>query len=305
MVETPPWSRGVSLEDRRVARELFLDGNRLFRVPLFARAAGQYTAALQKWKHPAFYFNLALAQLNAGEDANARANLKLALEHGEKALGPEEFAEAQKQLRTLEQQLGQLRVSCQTRGAEVAMNGKVLFTGPGSYEGWAKAGTHQISAKRPGYAAEDRRVLVTAGRLKDVDLKLVTLGEASDKDRRWAVWKPWLVVATGAGIAAGGGVFHTLSIRDFQSYDEKILLNCPTDGCPEEPPRLKEKRERAERRQLIAYGSYAAGGALLVTGAVLLYMNRPRVGREAANSRIALTPEISSASIGVSLSFAH
>ncbi|HMG21017.1 MAG TPA: hypothetical protein VK607_06855, partial [Kofleriaceae bacterium] len=46
-----PWNRGVPLADRQAARDLFLEGNRLFKIPLFARAAENYAAALRKWKH--------------------------------------------------------------------------------------------------------------------------------------------------------------------------------------------------------------------------------------------------------------
>jgi tetratricopeptide (TPR) repeat protein len=167
-VESTPWSRGVSLEDRRAARELLLEGNRLFRVPLFARAAVEYRAAIAKWPHPAFYFNLALAQLNLGEEVDARENLEHALEHGEQVLDDEQLLEARDQLRALERQLGRVKITCATRSAEVVMDGKTILLGPGTFQGWVKPGSHEISTRRSGYLAEDRRVEISAGELETI-----------------------------------------------------------------------------------------------------------------------------------------
>lgn len=310
-----PWSRGVSVENRQTARELFLQGNRLFRVPLFARAAEQYTAALEKWKHPAFYFNLALAQINLSQEIEARENLELALQHGEEPLGVDEFREAQKQLREVERRLGRIRIVCQTRGAKVTMDGVMLFTGPGSHEGWVKAGTHDLMAQRAGYLAERKQVMISSGLLQGVELEPITLEEAAENNRRWAKWKPWLVVASGAAVAAGGGVLHVLSARNFDAYDEAFLkLPCATaeesSGCNQDDVApLSSRLSKARRQRSIALGSYAVGGALLATGAALLYLNRPRLPEQEftqpSAGRAVIVPELSSDMFGVVLSVSH
>lgn len=307
------WNQGLSREERRAVRQLFLEGNRLFRVPLFARAAEQYAAALARWKHPAFYFNLALAQLNLGQDVEARANLERSLEYGQAPLGAEQFEEARKQLRELERQLGRIRVTCKLRGAEVTLDGEVLFTGPGSYQGWVKATPHELTARRAGYLSTDQRVRVEAGKLLEVDLRLITLDEAADKNRRWAVWKPWLVVAGGVAVAAGGGALHALSSRNFTAYDDAFIrLECASasTGCSKADigAALDDRLQRAELQQKLAIGAYAAGGALLATGAVLLYMNRPRaIEQDAAPSsgRLSVVPELSREAFGLSVSIRH
>ncbi|HSJ99015.1 MAG TPA: hypothetical protein VLC53_18205, partial [Myxococcota bacterium] len=55
-----PWSRGVPTAVQEAARAVFLEGNRLFKIPLFAKEVEKFTEALGTWEHPAFYFNLAL-----------------------------------------------------------------------------------------------------------------------------------------------------------------------------------------------------------------------------------------------------
>lgn len=311
--ENEPWNRGVSNESRRAARELFLEGNRLFRIPLFARAAEKYRAALRTWAHPAFYFNLALAELNLGEDLDAHKALEQALQHGEAPLGTEQFQEARKQLQDLEHRLGRLRIRCPISGAEVTMDGTALFSGPGSYEGWVEAKVHEITAKKPEYLPETRRVTVSVGQFRDLELKLVTLDEAADAGRRWAKWKPWAVVAAGAAVAAGGGAFHAFAARNFQAFDAGFLkLSCANDhGCEEAGLQsgLSTQLSRATRQQKIAVGGYIAGGSLVAAGIALLYLNRPRLmERQSTNSsaeRVAVTPTVSADMVGILMSVRH
>lgn len=311
-----PWNRGVPGERREAARALFLEGNRLFKVPLFTRAAEKYTAALSQWKHPAFYFNLALAQVNLGQDVEAHESLEQALRYGEEPLGPEQFQEAKKQLQEVERQLGRIRVTCQTQGADVTLDGATLFTGPGRYEGWVKARDHEITAKKPDYLAQARRVTVSPGKLQEVDLRLVTLSEAADTGRRWAVWKPWSVVVTGAAIAAGGAVLHALAAREFDDYDKQFRdLPC----AKADPPRclkgdtevkdLNGQLKLARREQAIAVGSYIAGGSLIATGVVLLYLNRPRLLEQGAPissaRRVTVVPVLSGGMFGILATVSH
>ena len=43
-----PWNRGVGLATRQTARDEFLEGNRLFNIPLYTRAAEKYLAAIER-----------------------------------------------------------------------------------------------------------------------------------------------------------------------------------------------------------------------------------------------------------------
>lgn len=281
-----PWNRGVSTEVRRVARDLFLEGNRLFRIPLFAQAVEKYAAALGKWKHPAFYFNLALAQLNLGQEVEARENLAHALEQGEEPLGTEEFKEAQKQLHDVERQLGRIHISCETPGAEVTLDGVTLFTGPGSFQKWVSVKAHELMAKKQGYLSDTRRVTMAPGHLQAITLKLITLSEAADTGRRWATWKPWTVVAAGAAVVASSGILHVLSFRNFHDYDQKFQgLGCAiSPGCTEEEigPKLNAQLGLATREQKLAVGGYIVGGSVITAGVVLMYLNRPRLLEQGA-----------------------
>jgi hypothetical protein len=300
-----PWNRGVTEDTRAAAREAFLEGNRLFKIPLFSRAVEKYKDALHGWKHPAFYFNLALAEINLGRYLDARENLELAMKHGAEPLRADRFDEAKKQLAEVQSHLGRIRVSCPTSGAEVTLDGVTLFTGPGDREIWVTARTHQITARKSEYGTQAKRVTVAPGARETVALSLRKLIE----DRPWATWKPWTVVGAGAGIAVAGGVLHALSAREFDRYDTGFLqLSCAMKGCTEQQieemaPGLSARLRRARLEQKVAVGGYVVGGAALAAGAVLLYLNRPhlmeREDMDPDGKGIALVPVISSDMLGV------
>jgi|SRR6185436_1366519 len=311
------WSRGVSTEDRRAARELLKEGNHLYDVPLYAKAAEQYAAALRKWKHPAIYFNLAQAQLQLGNEVEARASLEHALEHGERPLRAKRFQKAQRQLEEVTRQLGRIRVSCQTPGAEVTLDGVTLFIGPGIYQGWIKAKDHELTAKGRGYLPVARRVTISSEDLKEIEVGLVTLREVTDAARRWATWKPRAVMAAGGAIATSGVVLHMLAARNFNAYDRGFLdLSCVKHPDPKFPgcldvdigSDLDSQLNRAKRQQAIAVGAYVGGGSLIAAGIVLLYLNRPRlveggIGLPARN--VAIVPSVSSDMLGILIRIEH
>lgn len=306
-----PWDQGVPIETREAAREVFLEGNRLFKIPLFAQAIEKYTEALSRWKHPAFYFNLALAQLNLGQDLEARNSLEQAMKYGAEPLGADEFQEAKKQLREVEHRLGRIRVSCPTPGAEITLDGVTLFIGPGSQETWVKAQVHEVTAKRSQYVTQVKHVTVAPGAKETLDLPLRKLFE----DRPWAPWMPWAVVGSGAAVAAAGGVLHALSARDFHAYDSGFVkLLCAPMGCTEQAideadPDLSPKLSRARLEQKIAVGGYIAGGAAIAAGVVLLYLNRPHLAeQEGENPRAtgaAMVPVVSAEMLGVLVTVSH
>jgi len=304
-----PWTQGVSTEDRQAARELFLEGNRRFRIPLFAKAAEKYTAALTKWKHPAIYFNLALAQLNIGQEVEARDNLEHALQYGEEPLGAEQFQEAQKQFQEIDHALGWIHIVCATKGAEVTLDGVKLFTGPGSYQGRAKAKAYEVAAKKAGYLSLAKRVTITPSGFQDIELRLLTLNEAADASRRWALWKPWAVLAVGAAVTAGSGGLHALSARNFQAYDKRFhnlpcAVKVNVHGCNKDEidPALNAQLNRALFQQKIALAGYIAGGSLVAAGIAFVYLNRPRLAEQGASMsagmRAIIAPVVSVDMIG-------
>lgn len=303
--ENMPWNKGVPQATRAAARDVFLEGNRLFKIPLFSRAVEKYSEALEHWKHPAFYFNLAIAQINLGQWLEARDSLERAMKYGAEPLRADRFDEAKKQLVEVERHLGRIRVRCPTPGAEVTLDAVTLFTGPGQREVWVTASPHEVTAKKPDYGTQARRVPVTPGAQETVELSLRKMVE----DRPWATWKPWAVVAAGAAIAAASGVVHGFSAHNFSAYDSGFgKLPCAAKGCTQPQidqgdPQLSKRLDRARTEQRIAVGGYLAGGAIMAAGAALVYLNRPRLmEREDATSGasgVTMVPVVSGDTLGV------
>ena len=300
--ENMPWNKGVPQDVRAAAREAFLEGNRLFKIPLFSRAVEKYDEALDKWKHPAFYFNLAVAQINLGQWLEARESLELAMKYGPDPLRADRFEEAKKQLVEVQRHLARLRVSCATPGAEVTLDAAPLFTGPGQREVWVTASAHEVTAKKTDYGTQARRVAVAPGAQEAVELTLRKM-VLEDPPK----WKYWTLVAAGAGVAAASGALHGLSAHDFSTFDSGFAkLSCATTGCKQDQigSQLNSRLNRARLEQKIAVGGYIAGGALVATGAVLLYFARPRlVEQEDTTLRggVSLAPVVSSDMLGVAV----
>ncbi len=298
--EDMPWNKGVPQATRAEAREVFLEGNRLFKIPLFSRAVEKYSEALEKWKHPAFYFNLAIAQINLGQWLEARESLESALKYGPDPLRADRFEEAKKQLVDVEHHLGRIQVRCSTPGAEVTLDAATLFTGPGQRELWVTASAHEVTAKKTDYGTQARRVAVAPGAQEAVELTLRKM-VLEDPPK----WKYWTLVAAGAGVAAASGVLHGLSAHDFSSFDSGFAkLTCAPMGCKQDQisSQLNSRLNRARLEQRIAVGGYIAGGALIATGAVLLNFARPRLVEQddaALRGGVSLAPVVSSDMLGV------
>jgi hypothetical protein len=107
---------------------------------------------------------------------------------------------------------------------------------------------------------------------------------------------------------------HARSYRNFEIYDEQFQrLSCwsmPTGarGCRQDeiPLELNDRLSLARRQQLIARGGYIIGASLVTTGAVLLYLNRPRPAEQGARRHagggVAVVPAVSGDSFGIVIS---
>ncbi len=270
--EERPWARGVSQENQKAALELFRAGNTLLKDSVFVQAAEKYRQALALWDHPAIHYNMALALLNLDQPIEVHQHLVKAMRFGVAPLDPDKFENARAYKTLIEKQLAKVELTCEASGASVAMDGKVLFVGPGRYEGLVRPGRHTIVATKAGHPPTDVSRALLPGEEVKLTLKLYTAEELTRYSRLWSAWKPWAVVAGGAAIAAGGAVLHLQARDSYQQFDERIAA---CGGCVP-PPEVTDQRTRGDSLQNLAYGTYALGGAAVVTGAVLAYINRSK-----------------------------
>jgi hypothetical protein len=273
-----PWVKGVSQADQNAAGELFREGNGLLKESLFVQAAAKYREALRHWDHPGIHYNLALALLNLDQPVEVYTHLQEAVKYGPPPLDTDKFEHATRYRALIEAQLSRVEVKCKQSGAAVTMDGKALFTGPGQYEGLVRAGQHTIVAARSGYLTVEKTPMLLPGEKTTLDLKMYTAEQLTRYKRRWSQALPIGLLVTGIVIAGGGGIMHWQANEQFKQYDTGVttcsagnaLGGCNPMGA------LARKLTTGQALQATAFTAYGVGGALVVVGGVLTYLNRGR-----------------------------
>lgn len=265
-----PWAKGVALDRQRTALALFREGNALLKESVFIQAAAKYREALRTWDHPAIHYNLVLALFYLDQPLEVREHLIAALRYGPEPLEADKFEQAKAYKTLVERQLARVQLRCDEPGAEVVMDGRTLFTAPGAWEDYVRPGPHTIVAKKPEYLTQELSRTLGAGETSGFDLRLYKASELTRYRRRWPVKTPWTVVAAGAAVGLAGGGLHYAAAQSFKAYDRAVEAR----GGSAPDSELVARRTRGEVMQGLAIGCYAASGAALVTGAVLLYLNR-------------------------------
>ncbi|MFP2928680.1 hypothetical protein ACLESO_26485 [Pyxidicoccus sp. 3LG] len=288
----------MSAPDQQAAQALFEEGNEWLKDSVFVDASRLYRRALQHWDHPAIHYNLALALMNLDQPIEVHKHLAAAVLHGPGPLEASRFEHALGYKALIEKQLARVEVTCALPGATVTMNGQTLFVAPGRFQGLVRPGVHSILARKEGYLPTDVSRTVMPGEKVSLDLKLYLPDEAIQYRRRWSQWLPWTVLGAGLTVTTGGAFLHSKADDRFQAFDS-AAVTC--GGCMPSPA-MGSLRSRGETLQTTAVVGYAVGGAALVTGTVLLYLNRPqsyRVQPDVPALPVALTPTVGAGSGGV------
>lgn len=279
---TPPpskaetaWMEGVPGDVQRRARDVFLAGNAHMDEQQYPEAADKYEEALQLWAHPAFHYNLAVAQINLKQLIAAYRNLVKACSQGPKPLGVEKYQEAKNYIKLLKSQLAELTLVCEAPRAVVSLDGEQLFVGPGQHTDLALPGGHQLVVEMPGGIPYTRSLVLAPG---ESSRHVVAPGVLVPV-RRWAAWKPWAVTAVGGVILAGAGYANARAFGDLGEIKQNFEERC-RPGCTEMPEDIESSLDGIESQRGLSLAGLALGGAVLVTSTVLLYLNRERLVRK-------------------------
>ncbi len=300
-----PWARGVPRDRQAAALALFRDGNAKLRDALYRAAREKYAEALKAWDHPAIHYNLSLTLLNLDQPVEAYEHLLLALKYGAAPLDAEKMDQALRYKGLVEKQLTKLSVSCDLEGATVRVDGNQLFVGPGRWDGMVRAGPHQIVATREGYVPVERAETLVGGEVKQLTLTLYRTEDLTEYRRRWPAPIPWGVLIGGGVVVAGSIALHAQAKGAFDAYDNGIkgCAQPETLGCV---PRtdLTNLRAQGQTLQTLAFIGYVVGGAAVIAGGVLAYLNRPLPfirSVDVAGARVTLLPTLGPAGPGAFL----
>lgn len=308
---TKPWAEGVPLEEQKLANKLYKEANGLFRDSFLTQAVDKYTEALAHWDHPAIHYNLAIALLGSTTEKplEAHEHLTKALGYDGKALSEDELNEANRYLMLVKQQLITVTIVCEQPEADVFLDGKKQFVGPGKETVLIRAGEHTISASKDGYETAVTTAVIPGGEEKQIELKLYRPEDLTRYSRRFQPWLPYAVAGGGVLIAGIGGLLHTSAMSSYDDYDAAIR-DCveETEGSCEVTPEIQGMRDSGDTKQAIGVTMYVVGAAALVTGLTLLVINRPkpyRIDGEQAEREglVGVTPVIGKQQVGVAAAF--
>ena len=305
----------VSKTDEDCALTAFHQGNDLLNNGLFPQATGRYREALRCWDHPAIHYNLALALINLDQPIEVFDQLNESIKYGADPVGQDKFDHAKEYLKLVAGQLADIEVTCNKAGAKISVDGKEVFTAPGSYKAKVRVGKHTFFGDKEGYNARVTAPFIGPGETFRIELKLYTAEELTRYRRRWSQkWMPYTVIGAGALVGIVGGGFEYLASSNFKDFDAAVarcnttsIMNSPKGtpmGCPSSTSGLLAMRDSGNTKRTIGIVGYGVAGAAIVTGAVLAYLNRSQPYQvrpeeleeekaEAAAHPVAFTPVVS------------
>jgi hypothetical protein len=293
-----PWAEGVSPDQQTEARERFQRGNRYFERSHYVEALDHYRSAIELWDHPAVHFNIAVCLINLDQPVEAYGHLVSAMRHGEEGLSDHFHAQAVTYEKLLVGRLARLRIGCAQEGVEVTISGKHLLSCPGETTEHLLPGEHQLLARKPGFVPLARSLHLTAGEETVETLELLPFDSpGTTLVRRWKRSTPWIVLGSGAAAAALGIGVRAQAAADARQFDREVAQLCP-EGCAEDtlPRSVRGLRSRARVENAIALTIFAAAGAAVSSGTVMLFMNMPRE----VPSETSPVPTVSEGAVGLS-----
>ncbi len=301
-----PWYEGVGPADQEAAIALFEEALTLQRQWLLPDAAARYEQALARWDHPKIRFYLSRVQEKMGDLVTAYENLRLSLRWGLDAFPPADARMAREMLRRLEAGLSRIEVRCDEPGAEVFLDGKPWFVGPGSKQATVRPGEHAVIARKGGFFTVTKSVSLVPGKQATVDIELSPETIVKGRWDRWRPWHTWAVVGTGAALTLAGGALEWQATRDYGQYEQSFRNVCneqPLCKPHQGDSVLVRTLKHARWKNRGAIAAFTAAGVVLTAGAALSWLDWPRPHRnqDTGGFDIELAPLVTKDSVSLSL----
>ena len=275
-----PWVAGVSEDNKAAAKKLLAQGNEEFLEHKYAEALATFQQAIAKWDHPAIRFNVVKCLIQLDRPVEAAENLDLALKYGPAPLEESVYADAMNYKKLLASQVGEIEMQCTQEGVHVSLDGQPVLDCPGSNARRVKPGHHQVVGVKAGLMTTTSDAVVVGGTTEHVAIQLVPASRGEMLVHRWPTWIPWVVFGGGLALAGTGVLLDEVASAKMNDYDRALVRDCGTTGCgPGHPLPQADSDLRSTANTFSAIGTTTilAGAATVITGSVLLYMNRGRI----------------------------
>ena len=297
-----PSSVRAEADQRKAAGEHYQHGLELANRGDYKAALDEFDRAYALSPNFAVLYNIGQADVALGRPQKAMAALGRYLTDGGEQVPPARRADVERQVALLESSFAKLVVATDPPGARVTVDGAEAGTTPLGDPVKLVAGTHVISASKPGAATASRVVTLVEGQQENVSLTLPNLPAASSapgatepaatngletksvppsepKDSqatndRKASRFPTGYVLIGSGVVLGGVTVAQYfvnhhRVEEFRANEAAL----ETEVLPDRQERQAENNELADtiqRGSVVTVVLGAVSGALVATGAVLL-----------------------------------
>lgn len=301
-----PWYCGVSERDQERALALYEQGNQLFDDSLFGAAVAKYEQAKKHWDHPGIHYNLMMALVTLDRPIEAYHSSVAALRHGQTALEPEEYRRAQDYQKLLRGRIAELTVTCDEPGAVLSLDGKNILRGPGKAVVYVLPGPHELVARKPGYLPTHQGLTLISARPVAVHMRMLPESQALVTTRAWSAWQPWAVIGAGVGVGLAGGVLEWRASENNIAFQKMFHERCLIpDGCHavDITSEMESRQRRHRWYRGLGHGALATGGAAVIGGLVLVYLNRPLAMENPERQRllrVSMTPIVTPEARGLS-----
>ncbi len=160
LAQTSPMN--ASPEAKARAKVLLNEGSAMYQSGDYASALEKFEEAYRTYTSPKIWFNIGQANRDLRQFADSMAAFEKFLV-GASDASPEAIADARKAVAELKPKLGRVQIECQTSGAEVSIDGKVVGQAPLLDPIWVMPGRHQITAVSPEASPAVETITVVAG----------------------------------------------------------------------------------------------------------------------------------------------
>jgi hypothetical protein len=272
-----PWAEGVTDSQKAEAKALLDAGNALLLDKKYVEALDKYTAAVAVWDHPAIRFNMVRCLIQLGRNLEAFDNLEKSLQYGAAPLEDTVYNEALSYQKLLASQIGDVRVRCEQPGVTLTLDGQPLAVCPATETRRVLVGAHQIVGTKAGLLPTTVELVVEAGATRDVEIKLDPLAKGARIVHRWPQYVPYSVFGGGVAVGGIGLLVYAIGRSQMSTFDQHVDASCTTRCATDEiPGHIADAKRRGEVMGTVGASLMITGGAAVVTGAVMIYLNRGR-----------------------------
>jgi hypothetical protein len=295
-------------EGKAKAQFLLKEGANLYEKGDLAAAYEKFDQAYAEYPSPKLLFNIGQTTRGIGRLADAMNAFERFLDEDPDAPAVMR-TEAKNSVAELQPKLGRLQIVCDTPGAEINVDGKLVGTIPLSKLVWVMPGNHQVTAQHPNATPALQNVDVVVEAVHAVTLQLLPLPKPEivvpsavpaktisavppptasrqppprasldtattplqpTANQGWWLGRKWTWMAAGSAVVfAGGGAIFGASM---QSKFDSLNHSCGSESGTTNASCSESDIEKVTLRRNVANLFWGLSGAAAVTAGLLFFI---------------------------------